>query len=70
MDYAPTLVVKDETGKKIVAVPICNGLRSYALFNTLSHVSLTSQSPSVMDYAPTIGSLSDLAKIPRRSPHL
>ena len=36
MDYAPTQNACSSTGEQIVAVPICNGLRSYSMYLTIN----------------------------------
>ena len=41
--------------RKCVAVPICNGIRSYSSRSSLKAPRCLSQSPSVMEYAPTSG---------------
>ncbi len=53
MEYAPTSGLSTADQYLVVAVPICNGIRSYMkeLYTIPIHLS---QSPSVMEYAPTV----------------
>ena len=70
MEYAPTHVGGDDDQVIYVAVPICNGIRSYLEENGIKGMKPKSQSPSVMEYAPTKKHACFLFIYNRRSPHL